>query len=349
MNRVRRILATVVIAVGILVAGASPASAHSVSGTGGSNFKTTLPRVSPPIAGLHVKVIESGNRMEVTYTGAQTVYVSGLADDQFLRNDTRGVFENLNSTATYIFKTRNGVDPPDNIDPRDPPVWRKVSGGRTARWHDHRVHWMGRTNPPQVRRAPGDPHVIVPDWQFSIRQGATTAVVHGSLEWVPGPNPVPWFALAFLLLVGMVLLARTAAPFIPVALAAAILIVVDVAHAYAIGFANAGGVGTRLGQTFAASIVSIPGWAVGAAGIWLLLRKKVDGFFAVVFTGLIVAVVGGIADLNNLSKSQIAFALPSALARPIVATSLGLGFGLAAAGALAIRRLDPPKPPADPA
>jgi hypothetical protein len=282
--------------------------------------------------------------MELRYSGTKTVYVIGLADDQFLRIDRRGVYENLNSTATYIFKTRDGVDPPDTIDPRDPPVWRKVSSGRTARWHDHRVHWMGKTNPPQVKRAPDDEHVIVPDWQLTITEGATRSTVHGSLVWVPGPNAVPWFLFALVLLAGMVVIGARGAPFTPVALVAAALIVVDIVHAYAIGFANAGGIPTRLGQTFAASIVSIPGWIVGAGGVWLLLRRRVDGFFAIVFTGLIVAVVGGVADLNNLSKSQIAFALPSAWARPIVAVSLGLGFGVAAASALAIRRLEPAPP-----
>ncbi len=342
---------TVAIAAAILVTGAVPAYAHSVAGTGGTNYKTTLRAVTPSIAGVKLKVIEAGSRLELTYTGAKTVYVLAFTGERYLRVDRRGIFENLNSPYTYINKTRDGVEPPGSVDPRKPPEWNKVSGGRVARWHDHRVHHMGDIDPPQVRRAPGDRHVIIPDWQVSITDGTTTAVARGDLVWVPGPSPIPWFLLALGLLVLMALASRLAAPYLPVAAALAALIVVDIAHAYAIGFANGGTTGERLSKTFAASIVAIPAWLVGAGGVWFLLRRRVDGFFAAVFTGLIGAVVGGLADLNNLSKSQIAFALPSDWARPIVATSLGLGIGIAVASALAIRRLEPQPaaPAADPA
>lgn len=326
------------------MAEATPASAHSVAGSGGTNFKTTLRAVTPPLAGLRVAVIEGGSRIEVAYSGGKTLYVLGNANEQFLRIDRRGVFQNLNSPWTYVTKTRDGVAPPGNANPRKAPDWDKISDGRVARWHDHRVHWMGDVDPPAVRRSPERRHVIQPDWNITISDGTTTAIAHGDLVWLPGPSPAPWFLLAAALFAAMVAIGLWLRPFLPVAAAGAALIVVDMAHAYAIGFANVGSVAAQLGQTFAASIVSIPGWMIGAGGIWLLLRRRTDGFFALVFTGLIAAVVGGMADLNNLSKSQIEFALASGWARPIVATSLGLGFGVAAASALAIRRLEASRP-----
>jgi hypothetical protein len=345
MNRMRRIVVTVVIAAVLLMAGAIPASAHSVAGTGATNYKTTLRRVSPTFPGLKVKVVEAGGRLEVSYTGTKTLYVLGTYDEQFLRIDRRGVFENLNSPYTYITKTRNGIDPPANADPRKRPAWHKISDGQVARWHDHRIHFMGNRNPPPVREAPDQRHVVNPDWKVSITDGTTTAVVEGDLVWVPGPSPVPMLLLALALLLTMVAIGRRGAPFIPVAVAAIVLIVVDVAHAFAIGFANAGTTGMKVAQTFASSIVSLPAWLVGVGAVWLLLRKRVDGFFAAVFCGLIVAVVGGIADFSVLSHSQVPFALPLGLARPIVAISLGLGTGLAAASGLSIRRLEPSTPP----
>lgn len=347
MNRVRRIVVTVVIAIAILVSAATPVYAHSVAGAGATNYKTTLRDVSPKIPGLRVKVVETGSRLELTYTGDRSVYVLGVYEERFLRIDRRGVFENLNAPTTYIYRSRDGETPPGFASADKAPAWKKVSDGRTARWHDHRVHWMGDRNPPQVREAPDERHPVA-DWSVSITDGTTTAVASGDLVWVPGPSPVPYWAFAVALFAGVVLLARRDEPFLPVALAAVVLIVIDIAHSYAIGFANAGDVGTKLVKTFASSIVSIPAWIVGIAGVWLLLRRRVDGFFALVFTGLIATVVGGIADISNLSRSQIAFALPMAWARPIVAATLGLGLGIAAASGLAIRRLEPSRPP-DPA
>jgi hypothetical protein len=344
MIRMRRITLTVVIAAAILMAGATPAWAHSVAGTGATNYKTTLQRVSPTLPGLHIKVIEAGSRVELSYTGTKTIYVLGYVDEQYLRIDKRGVFQNLNSPATYINKTRNGVDPPDDVDPRKKPEWEKVSSGRVARWHDHRIHFMGGFNPPPVRNSPGTRHVINDDWKVKVTDGTTTAVAHGSLVWVPGPSPAPMLLLALVLMAGLLLLAWRVSPFIPVAVATAVLVVVDVVHAYAIGFANAGAFGTKLALTFSSSIVSVPAWAVGIGAVVLLLRKRVDGFFAAVFCGAIVAVVGGLADLTVLSRSTVPFALSASVARPIVAASLGLGIGVAAASGLAIRRLEPSGP-----
>jgi hypothetical protein len=139
----------------------------------------------------------------------------------------------------------------------------------------------------------------------------------------------------------MVVIGRMAKPYLAVALATVVLVIVDVVHSVGIGFANAGTTADRIGRTFSASTVSIPAWIVGAGAVYFLLKKKVDGFFAAVFSGLIVAVVGGLADSTVLSRSQIPFGFAPASARPLVAISLGLGFGVAAASALAIRQLEP--------
>ena len=336
---------TVVIAAAILMAGATPAWAHSVSGTGATNYKTTLKRVAPTLPGLHIKVIEAGSRVELSYTGTKTIYVLGYVDEQYLRIDKRGVFQNRNSPATYINKTRNGVNPPGDVDPRKKAVWEEVSSGHVARWQDHRIHFMGGINPPAVRTKPDERHVIQDDWQVKVTDGTTTAIAHGSLVWVPGPSPAPMILLALVLLAGLVLLTWRVSPFVPVALATAFLVVVDIVHAYAIGFANAGGFGIKVAQTFSSSIVSVPAWAVGIGAVWLLLKRRVDGFFAAVFCGAIVAVVGGLADFTVLSRSQVPFALAASVARPIVAISFGLGVGIAAASGLAIRRLEPNGPP----
>lgn len=331
---------TVVIAAGLLMAGATPASAHTVAGSGATNYRTTMRDVSPAIAGLTVKVIESGSRLEARYSGPGDVYVIGYQEEPFLRIGKRGVFENLRSPATYINKTRDGVTPPSDTDPKAEPVWRKISDSNVARWHDHRIHFMGKTNPKPVRDDPTSRHVIDADWQVTFVHGTTKSVAAGELVWVPGPSPTPMYGLIALCIVGLILAARRK-PFLTVGLATTVLVVIDVVHSFGIGFANAGSVGTQIGRTFAGSTVSLPAWIVGLGALWFFRNKKVDGFFAAVFCGLIIAVVGGLADLSVLSHSVVPYALPDGLSRLIVAASLGLGFGVAAASALSIRRLDP--------
>ncbi|MEY2397679.1 MAG: hypothetical protein QOJ00_853 [Actinomycetota bacterium] len=340
MIRMRRIVVTVVIAASILMASAAPALAHTVAGTGATNYKTTLRHVSPHLPGLSVKVIEAGSRLQASYSGRGEVVVQGYQGEPYLRIGDKGVFQNLKSPATYINKTRNGTNPPADADPATKPVWQKISSGHVARWHDHRIHFMGGVNPPPVRNSPGTRHAIT-DWNVTITKGATTVDVGGDLVWVPGPSPAPMLLLALVLLGAMIAIGRRRSPFVAVALATTLLVAIDVVHSLAIGFANAGSVGQQLGRTFAGATVSIPAWLVGAGAVWLLLHKKVDGFFAAVFCGLIVAVVGGIADSTVLSRSQVPFALSAAIARPIVAASLGLGVGVAVAGGLAIRQLEP--------
>lgn len=336
----RRIVVTVVISAALLVAGATPAFAHTVAGTGATNYKTTLTK-RPTIAGLKVRIIEAGSRFEATYSGTQPVYVMGYQEEQYLRIDGRGVFENLKSPATYINRSRDGENPPGDADPKAKPVWQKVSSGRTARFHDHRIHFMGDINPPQVRNAPGERHVIVPNWKIPFTQGTTTSNAQGSLVWIPGPSVAPFAITAVALIVGLVVWTRRTAPYLPVLIATALLVLVSVVHAFAIGFANAGTVPQQFAQAFSSSTVAIPAWIVGAGAVWFLMRRRVDGFFAAVFAGLIIAVVGGFADLTVLSRSVVPSALPAGATRVIVTLSLGLGLGVAAASGLAIRSLDP--------
>lgn len=57
------------------------------------------------------------------------------------------------------------------------------------------------------------------------------------------------------------------------------------------------------------------------------------------FAGLVVAVVGGLADLTTLWRSQPLFAGPDWLARACTAASVGAGLGLAVASWTVVRRL----------
>ncbi len=144
----RRLAAATLISVVVLVAPARPASAHTVSGMGANNWKTTLVGISPPQPGLRVRVVEGGSRIQLTATAAE-VTVLGYEGEPYLRIGPTGVYENTRSPAAYLNCSRNGCPVPARADPLARPVWDRISGGPTARWHDHRIHWMGS----QLRRA----------------------------------------------------------------------------------------------------------------------------------------------------------------------------------------------------
>jgi hypothetical protein len=138
------------------------------------------------------------------------VTVLGYNSEPYLRVGPKGVFQNLNSPATYLNRTRAGATPiPPGLptDPSAAPRWQKVSSGPVARWHHHRTHRMGASPLPDVRRTPDQVHVQPPR-RVNLRQGDTPIVITGELTWVPGPSPWPWLAAAATLAVGCVLLGR---------------------------------------------------------------------------------------------------------------------------------------------
>ena len=176
----RRMLATVLMGLAILVVTAGPASAHSVAGQGSSNYGSHIKQIAPQVKGLGVEIIEAGSRIKLTNHTGKTVMVFGYQDEPYLRIGSDGVYENVRSPAVYVNSVRNNPPaPPADADPKAPPRWRKVSDGTVYRWHDHRVHWMGAGNPPIVRRAPGKFHVVSANWHLRLEVGSEPVTVTG--------------------------------------------------------------------------------------------------------------------------------------------------------------------------
>ena len=103
----RRTSLTVLVALLWLLVTASPASAHTVSGVGATNWQTSLIGVHPAVPGLAVRVVETGSKLEVSNTGAELVVI-GYDGEPYLRVGPHGVFENLQSPATYLNCSRAG-------------------------------------------------------------------------------------------------------------------------------------------------------------------------------------------------------------------------------------------------
>jgi hypothetical protein len=339
--RVVRVIGVAVSALAVVVLSAQPAAAHGVGGVQPSNFRTTVDGTTPRVPGLTVRPVDLGNELELRNDSGGEVVVLGYQGEPYLRVGPRGVFENRRSPATYLNRTRNGTTRvPASADPAAAPEWDRIGSGPVARWHDHRAHWMGTDDPPEVTRAPDERHVI-DHWSFQMRRGSQNVTVTGDLVWVPGPSPWGWVAGALAVAALVVALSRTRAWRWVLVGALALLALSETAHVVGTWTATTASFASKLG----ASVYSLGGILLAiVALVWLLVRPPSNAIPAVLFAGLIVAVAGGLADLTTLTRSQLPTDAAAPLARTEVMLALGLGAGVAAAAAL---RLRPPAPPAE--
>jgi hypothetical protein len=293
---------------------------------------------------LRVRVVELGNRLELSNTGAEVI-VLGYQGEPYLRVGPSGVWTNLNSQATYINRTRqgNGAIPADlPTDANASPRWEQISSGHVARWHDHRIHWMGSSLPPNVQRAPNQEHVQFA-WHVDLRQGATPVVVEGELRWVPGPSPWPWVGGALVLAGACLLLGRLplATALAALAVAVGLLVAVDVLHSVGVAGAAVGGFGSQAGRFVAGSYYSFIGWILGLVAVRLLLRRNIDGLYAAVFMGASAFLFSGLLDLAALHRSQAPFVWGAGWDRITVTMCLGGGLGVGLGALWALRRSHP--------
>ena len=337
----RRPIPLVLAALALVLVAAPPASAHSVDGTGATNFTARLRSVDPEVPGLDIRLVEHGGRMEITNTTGEEALVLGYQDEPYLRIGPDGVFENTRSPATYLNRdvSMTADLPPEADDPEAEPVWERVGSGPTVRYHDHRLHWMADDDPEVVQAEPDRRHVVTPEQTVLVlRLGDTTVEATGELLWVPGPSPWPWLGLALVLAVGTAALAVTRRWAVALAVATGVLVAVDLGHVAGTAAFPADGFGDAIGRTLGGSVVSMVGWLAGVAAVVLLLRGRAEGLFAAGVAGISIAINGGLSDVADLSRSQLPFGGPEALARGAVAAAIGIGAGLVIAAFLGVQR-----------
>ena len=335
--------------VGLVLVPARPAAAHGAGGIEATNYEGSVGALTPGLDGVRLRVAAPGDRLELRNDGPEVV-VLGEAGEPYLRVGPDGAFENRASPAAA--RNRSRLHEPAASDgaaeaANAPPDWRKVGDGRVVGWHDHRLHRLG-AHPPEVAAEPGLRQVIDPApaaggapgpaSRVTLQRGATTATAAVRLTWVPGPSPAPWFGLAAVSFLGVAALGLLHRWRAPIAAAIAVLLAVDLLHAFAAAFATAGGLTSHLARVVIGDFYAVAGWVLAVAALRLLIRGRVDGLYAGVFAGLSIALFGGLLDLSVLSHSITLFTLPIEVARLWIALALGGGAGLVVACSLVIRR-----------
>ncbi len=359
---VRRIASAIGAALVIVGLGAGPASAHSAGNTPASNYVSRVIGIKPPTDSFTAKTVEAGSRIEITWRTGPDVVVLDYEGFDYLRLGADGVFENSQSRAVYVNANRQGSAPiPEGLHPEGPPEWRRISSGHVARFHDHRVHYMGAEPPPQVRQARQRNH-LVQDFSIEVRRAGVTHSVLGSVRWIPGPSPLPALGLgaaagvlsaAAIVLASGRQLANAAFGGFCVLLGA--LVLVDALHLFGIAFGVRGGSG--FARVLSIGWASVAAWAIAVACIVALRRRRLDALYVAVFAAGIMTLVGGFSDLGVLSASSVPFAFSNVVARAVIALTLGLGVAAIVSGVVltgsasarsAFDKTDVPEEPAEP-
>ncbi len=314
----------------LIVLSAGPASAHTISGPRPTNYRSHIVAISPRIPGVSARVVDLGNKFEITNRTSTEITVLGYEGEPYLRIGPKGVFENLHSQATYINRTRLGATVPVGVDtsPTAVPQWKKISSGHSARWHDHRIHWMSPQPPPPVAQSPGSFYHLSQQNVVYLYNGRRVAI-SVALDWVPGPSGLPWIPVIALLFVLGVVASVMARWWRLLAVLIVLIVVSDMAHAIGFEIPRPGDNLAKAVQFLGGSFVSIAVWIAAVPTIVTLLRRRAEALYGVVFVGLLIALIGGVTDLSALWKSQVPDAGPAWLTRIEVVIALGIGAGLA--------------------
>ena len=170
---------TAVAAVVALLLGAPVALAHQ----GNPNYRSLVTSVTPATKGVDVSVLNFDDRLLMHNTSGKDVLILDYKNQpyaQLLANGTVQV--NKNSEAYYLNEDRTGeTTVPPNLPTT--PEWTTVSRSSRFEWHDHRMHWMGTTDPPNLKDK--SVKTKIDDWTVPMEVDGQKATISGTLTWMP--------------------------------------------------------------------------------------------------------------------------------------------------------------------
>jgi hypothetical protein len=172
---------TCAVALAVLFGAAPAASAHQ----GNPNYLTQVNAVSPTARGVTVEVLNRDDRLLLHNTSNENVVINGYEGEPYARVQADGTVEvNTDSPAYYLNDDRFGqVAAPKTADGKGAPRWKELSKTGRFEWHDHRMHWMAKQPPEQVRDTTEKTKIF--DWTVPVQIGQRAGAITGTLFWTP--------------------------------------------------------------------------------------------------------------------------------------------------------------------
>ena len=176
-----RRLAGCALAAAVLTLAAPVALAHQ----GNPNYRSVVTSLTPKVEGIDARILNFDDAILLRNTSGKDVTVFDYANPPkpYARLLADGsVSVNVNSEAYYLNEDRLGQTAvPKNL-PSEP-QWKLLSRSSRFEWHDHRMHWMGSGDPPQLTDK--DRRQKLYDWTIPLEVDGQTTTIAGTLSWVP--------------------------------------------------------------------------------------------------------------------------------------------------------------------
>ena len=174
-------------------------------------------------------------------------------------------------------------------------------------------------------------------WTIVLVAGTTPVTVSGELVGSPPPAPAPWWAAVVLLALAVPMVSRRLRR-ADLALAAAGVTAMAASLAHVTGSSLAVESAPLLGTFVNAGGANLLSWPLIAGGAVAVLRGRPAGVLAIC-AGAALTALFVLPDVTSFHRSVLPFAGPATLERVLVVLALGLGAGVAAAGAPVLRKL----------
>ena len=167
------------LAIALLALTAPVALAHQ----GNPHYRSVVKSITPATSSLNVVMTNFDDSLLMTNKSGKDITVLDYQDKPYAQVLADGTVKvNTNSEAYYLNEDRLGETAvPAGLG--STPKWKELSKSGRFQWHDHRSHWMGKSDPPNLKNK--DEKTFIDNWTVPVEVDGTKGTIAGSLTWVP--------------------------------------------------------------------------------------------------------------------------------------------------------------------